>query len=191
MEDELDLTETDGEARWDFSRTSVVKADAASGTESSIPQAEIESNAPYQPFHTDPRVGLYVYAASLPPSASPSVSAILDPMTTSQQQKPGVAFEDTSWIFGRPISAVKLDIGLPHGAKDEVGFAEDHFALPSSAMERVTTKISEADEEVEQIVITTRRRRGTVRSDGDGLGTEDDGFFEDDCEVLDFASQRV
>jgi hypothetical protein len=190
IEDELDLTENDGETRWDFSRTSVVKADAASGTESSIPQAEIESNAPYQPFHTDRRVGLYVYATSHPQPSSPSVSALLVPASITPQQ-PIMASGDTPWIFGKPIKTAKLDIGPAQGGNDETSVAEDHFALPTSAMERVTTKISEADEEVEQIVITTRRRRGTVRGDGEKLGGEDDGFFEDDCEVLDFASQRV
>ncbi len=190
IEDELDLTETDGEARWDFSRTSVVKADATSGTESSIPQAEIESNAPYQPFHTDRRVGLYVYATSTPQSSSPSVSALLVPTNVIPQQ-PAVATADAPWIFGKPINAVKLDIGPPQGGNDEVGVAEDHYALPTSAIERVMTKISEEDKDVEQIVITTRRRRGTARGDGETPGTGDDGFFEDDCEVLDFASQRV
>jgi hypothetical protein len=191
LEDELDLTDTDGETRWDFPRTSVVKADTTSGTESSIPQAEIESNAPYQPFHTDRRVGLYVYTTSSPqPPSSPSVSALLVP-TSNTPQQPVVTPGDAPWVFGKPINAVKLDIGPSQGDNDEIGSAEDHFALPSSAMERVTTKISEADEDIEQIVITTRRRRGTVRGDGENLGAEDDGFFEDDCEVLDFASQRV
>jgi hypothetical protein len=190
IEDELDLTETDGEARWDFSRTSVVKADATSGTESSIPQAEIESNAPYQPFHTDRRVGLYTYATTDPQPSSPSVSALLVPTNITAQQ-PILAPGDAPRVFGKLINAVKLDIGLPQAGNDGTGSAEDHYALPSSAMERVTTKISEADEDVEQIVITTRRRRGTVRGDSETFGPEDDGFFEDDCEVLDFASQRV
>jgi hypothetical protein len=38
----------------------------------------------------------------------------------------------------------------------------------------------------EQIVVTTRRRRGARQGDPD-----EDGFFEDDCEVLDYADQRV
>jgi hypothetical protein len=58
-------------------------------------------------------------------------------------------------------------------------------------MERITTKISESDEEVDQIVITTRRRRGVTHGNGQGFNGGDDGFFEDDCEVLDFATQRV
>ena len=56
------------------------------------------------------------------------------------------------------------------------------MALPPSAMERVMLY-----GEAEQIVVTTRRRRGGTRT-GEG---DEDGFFEDDCEVLDFADQRV
>jgi len=61
--------------------------------------------------------------------------------------------------------------------------AGDMRALPASAMERVLQHVGDNDE---QIVVTTRRRRGGGRTD-----LEDDGFFEDDCEVLDFADQRV
>lgn len=43
----------------------------------------------------------------------------------------------------------------------------------------------EGEEEVEQVIVTTRRRR---RGKGEG---EEEGFFEDDCEVLDFADDRV
>jgi hypothetical protein len=39
---------------------------------------------------------------------------------------------------------------------------------------------------VEQVVVTTRRRR--VQRDGEAA---EEGFFEDDCEVLDFAEDRV
>ncbi|RAL58305.1 hypothetical protein DID88_006417 [Monilinia fructigena] len=42
--------------------------------ESSIPQAEIESNAPYQPFHTDRRVSLQVYSDE---RATPSSNHLL------------------------------------------------------------------------------------------------------------------
>jgi hypothetical protein len=189
LEDELDLTETDGEAQWNFSQASAVKGNTTAGTESSIPQAEIESNAPYQPFHTDRRVGLYVYDTSTPIPSSPSVSALLVPPRTLPQQRHAVT-GDAPWVFGRPINAIKLDIGPAQGDEDDLSSIGDHQALPSSAMERVTTKISEA-EDVEQIVITTRRRRGTGRGNGETLGVDEDGFFEDDCEVLDFASQRV
>ena len=59
---DLELTERDiEESRWKTGHSPSPKPQGR-GTESSIPQAEIESNAPYQPFHTDRRVGLHVLA---------------------------------------------------------------------------------------------------------------------------------
>jgi hypothetical protein len=189
LDDDLDLAEKDNEGmQWDHHRTAIAKQDPTLGTESSIPQAEIESNAPYQPFHTDPRVALYVYLTPSAQPPSPSVSALLNPLSITSEQSPSPGV-DSSWVFGRPIGTVKLDVGPPHACEDDFDPSEDHRALPSSAIERVTTKIAELDEYGEQIVITTRRRRGAIRNIlGNG---DDDGFFEDDCEVLDFASQRV
>jgi hypothetical protein len=89
--------------------------------------------------------------------------------------------DGSAWAFGQDISVVKLDLGLPSAFEDEYDDPEDHRPLPPSAMERV---MEFGDSE--QIVVTTRRRRGAHQGDPDG-----DGFFEDDCEVLDFADQRV
>ena len=72
-------------------------------------------------------------------------------------------------------------MGLPSVVEEDFSGPDDHLALPQSAMERV---MQYGDEE--QIVVTTRRRRGAHAA-----GPGEDGFFEDDCEVLDFADQRV
>ncbi|KAK2481771.1 hypothetical protein H9L39_07410 [Fusarium oxysporum f. sp. albedinis] len=163
--------------------------------ESSIPQAEIESSAPYQPFHTDRRVTLCEYRRGTADQLE-VVSAILaetspDENTTSKKKKkkgqpmePNSSKEfsnTTAWAFGQDIPVVRLDLGLPTVAEEEYDGPEDHIALPPSAMERV---MQYGDQE--QIVVTTRRRRGAQ-----GGSQGEDGFFEDDCEVLDFADQRV
>ncbi|GAB1320627.1 BCAS3 domain-containing protein [Madurella fahalii] len=182
------------------------------GAESSIPQAEIESSSPYQPFHTDRRVVPYELA---PPSQSlvqdqaMSITALLaatsleegsmprrkkGPKPTQQAQaqytpssSPGTAspMPTGAWAFGQPIKATKLDLGLPHLLDDETFTVplDASRALPASAMERILQRTG--DDEA-QIVVTTRRRRGAGAPEHD-----DDGFFEDDCEVLDFADQRV
>ena len=213
--------------------------------EASIPQAEIETSAPYQPFHTDKRVSLYEVHSSLHqakiqsevqvqllpvPSAmapfahaqevtkfltetSPEERAATPPTSKKKkkQQAAAASLDNTPpisqspsttnvaaiaprpaasvstatgprpWVFGRKIPATKLD--LAHAPVDEEAFgvSDDGRALPASAMERVL-QVGANDE---QIVITTRRRRGVRPED------TDDGFFEDDCEVLDFADQRV
>lgn len=160
-----------------------------------IPQAEIESSAPYQPFHTDRRVALCEYSRETPATqidslSSPLANANIEdrplPKKKRKQQhghcgqeaKAGI--ESSTWAFGQDISAVVLDLGLSP-VLDEDFDGPDNQALPPSAMERV---MQYGDQE--QIVVTTRKRRSARSGDGDA-----DGFFEDDCEVLDFADQRV
>ncbi|KAH6719941.1 hypothetical protein BKA61DRAFT_593844 [Leptodontidium sp. MPI-SDFR-AT-0119] len=190
---DLELTERDvEESRWK-ARSSPPPVSKVHGTESSIPQAEIESNAPYQPFHTDRRVGLHIYSEEESPlPSSPSVSVLISPpratleVKLSQTGQPRIP-----WAFGGPIHAMKLDVGPPHDPDDDFDLSADHRALPSSAIERVL-KVTDSTEDMEQIVITTRRRKGVPRAGPDNTGDGlEEGFFEDDCEVLDFASQRV
>ncbi|XP_044724203.1 uncharacterized protein HRG_02099 [Hirsutella rhossiliensis] len=145
------------------------------GMDATIPQAEIESSAPYQPFHTDRRVvfcGLEEQASSKKKKRRPQMAG---------SPEPGDTATSSLWAFGQDIPAVSLSMGLPSSPDDDEAGPDDHLALPQSAMERV---MQYADEE--QIVVTTRRRRGARPGD-----TDEDGFFEDDCEVLDFADQRV
>ncbi|KAI1458347.1 hypothetical protein F4805DRAFT_146314 [Annulohypoxylon moriforme] len=153
--------------------------------EASIPQAEIESSAPYQPFHTDRRVGLYVYADD--PSTSVShllAAATLEDRPRHAERRQDPITSGQSWAFGQAVSGVIVNAGLANFIDEDISNSiDDHRALPASAMERVL-QVGEHDE---QIVVTTRRRRGGNRS----TDVDEDGFFEDDCEVLDFADQRV
>lgn len=189
---DLELTERDvEESRWK-ARQPPPPGAQSHGTESSIPQAEIESNAPYQPFHTDRRVGLYTYCheETLPPSLS--VSTLISPQPKVDQKRLALSNSPkSSWVFGGPIKSTKLDVGPPHNPDDDFDFSADHRALPSSTIERVM-RVTDSLEDMEQIVITTRRRRGVPRSGIENSeDADEEGFFEDDCEVLDFASQRV
>jgi hypothetical protein len=188
---DLELTERDiEESRWRTGH-SPSPAPQLRGTESSIPQAEIESNAPYQPFHTDRRVGLHVYSHEEAPLPSPSVSALLSPPGLADEVKSSSCSKSTgAWAFGRPIKITKLDVGPPHNPDDDVDDSADHRALPSSAIERVL-RVTDSTEEMEQIVITTRRRKAVSRAGENSGDVDEEGFFEDDCDVLDFASQRV
>jgi hypothetical protein len=160
------------------------------GVESSIPQAEIESNAPYQPFHTDRRVGLHVYSYEESPVTSPSVSALLNPAELSNKTSPmPSAGSKSPWSFGGQIKSVKLNVEPVQTAEDSFYAPSDHLAPPQSAIERVL-KVTDHTDDMEQIVVTTRMRKS--RSDlSNAGGANEEGFFEDDCEVLDFASQRV
>jgi hypothetical protein len=161
------------------------------GAESSIPQAEIESNAPYQPFHTDRRVSLQVYSCEEGPIPSPSVSALLMSAGPAGQSPPKASSGSKSpWSFGGKITSTRLNVGPVQPDEDSFYTPSDHLAPPQSAIERVM-KVTDHSDNVEQIVVTTRMRKG-VRGDTSNSGAADEeGFFEDDCEVLDFASQRV
>jgi hypothetical protein len=216
----IDFTEKDHDAGDNTLILQHVRTRAPShdlNAESSIPQAEIESSAPYQPFHTDRRVGLYEMdvgrALPLTQNQAASISSLLAGTSlddapdlglprrkapkgsrVAQIQQDAVAGMSVSadsskptgaWAFGQPIRATKLDLGLPIAEEESFNIASDNMrALPAEAMERIFQRTG--DDEA-QIVVTTRRRRGA----GHGAGQDDDGFFEDDCEVLDFADQRV
>ncbi|KFZ12244.1 hypothetical protein V502_07193 [Pseudogymnoascus sp. VKM F-4520 (FW-2644)] len=184
--DEEDLEERDaGENRTLLSRpTSLLAVGPILGTESSIPHAEIESNAPYQPFHTDPRVALFAYSEVSHQLLSPTSSALFSPQPAMERanRPPG-----EPWVFGGPIHAANLHIGKEHSDEDALMSSEYHRALPAESMERVTTKIP--DNLSEPIVSTTRRRKAS-RTTSD-VPDDEEGFFEDDCTVIDFASNRV
>jgi len=212
----LDFTEKDMDAGNNTMVLHQFKARAQThdlSAESSIPQAEIESSAPYQPFHTDRRVSLWELGGSQAQDQEASISSLMaatsledapeftplrrkapkgsrvaqiqqhalvdSPASTSSAKQSG------PWAFGQPVRAAKLDLGLPLVDEESFNIASaDMRALPSSAIERVFHRTGDNDA---QIVVTTRRRRGA----GHSAGQDDDGFFEDDCEVLDFADQRV
>jgi hypothetical protein len=183
---DLELTERDIEDSQWKSKKAPVQGPHQHGTESSIPQAEIESNAPYQPFHTDRRVGLHVYSYDEAPAPSPSVSALLSPPPKAAAvPKPT---SNVPWAFGSLIKTTKLDVGPVHTIDEDSDSPTDHRALPTSAIERILSVKDNSNEDMEQIVVTTRRRKGVSKEATD---VDEEGFFEDDCEVLDFASQRV
>ena len=122
--------------------------------------AELETSAPYQPFHTDRRVDMSVYTES----------TSLDPHHFHSSEP---------WAFGEPIPTTKITMGSALDDHDE----SDTEAETLGPMENIVSV--EGAGEGQQIVVTTRRKRGAK-----DMETEED-FFEDDCEVVDFAEERV
>ncbi|KAI5280316.1 hypothetical protein KEM54_003755, partial [Ascosphaera aggregata] len=124
-----------------------------------LSQAELDSNSPYLPFHTDRRVSLRVYPPSFGVRATENSS---DP-----------------WSFGTPIPSMRLNVRSP--VSDE-GEGQDGDA--SSLMEdHISAGGAVGDQN--QVVVTTRRKkrnRGKGSQDTARSFNEDDGFFEDDCE---------
>ncbi|KAI1532483.1 hypothetical protein PtrSN001A_007242 [Pyrenophora tritici-repentis] len=142
--------------------------------------SEIETNPPYQPFYTDKRVTRFIYSRHMPEAHSTSASEYLPPPTIPELVS-SLHHEDTSpWLFGEIIEATR--ISSPTTQAYDSGGEEDFGGVAARIENKLVLR--DGEEEVEQVVVTTRRRR--VKHDG-----EEEGFFEDDCEVLDFAEDRV
>lgn len=142
-----------------------------------LSQAEIETNVPYQPFHTDQRVNLYIISPE---------SEENDPMVSNPDQ----------WVFGGEISMSKLHV-RPFSSGGDDDDDDDHDNVDGNNpgfggdMENLIS-LGNSTGNVEEVVITTRRKKKHSSGPSTTPGADmDDGFFEDDCEVLDFARDRV
>lgn len=190
-DDYLDLSEPET----DVANTVTLKGKRAAampeaGSAAAITHVEIETSTPYQPFHTDRRVGLCEYVITTATfdnvdknNADKSKSTKKNKGIDAAQATRGPS--SSAWAFGGSLPCTKINVGMAlAAAEDETdGVVTDDGPLMSS-----TTQLITPYGEAEQIVVTTRRRRGARQGGEDGL---EDGFFEDDCEVLDFADQRV
>ena len=198
--------------------TSSTKRRSALHSTHPLSRAEIETNAPYQPFHSDKRVNLFIYKSANPSSLATEINLMGDSFASSSSQLLSRGVDSTSpqrlasrtsagtpWIFGDDIPATKITL---HSATDPSSDDDDHASNPGPGQGSTIIRqahsahhASIGDEAlVNQIVITTRRKKNKggsgqgamVMAGADGMGMgEDDGFFEDDCEVLDWAGDRV
>lgn len=177
--------------------------------------AEIETNAVFPPFHTDRHVRLFVYTdsdssnqlpeqhlqrgndwqhdatrqdsqhkrrgkrgGSTPASLSPPASRPETPAPEKKRSAKKAASD--MWVFGLPLPAEKLNIG---SARGEVEFAGDESGLA----EAMASKL-----QFEGLVNGVGKKRGVKkgkRVKGGAFGLDmgtDEGFFEDDCEVLEY-----
>jgi hypothetical protein len=161
----------------DYSQGSATKQTGM--TPAPLSFSEIETNPPYQPFYTDRRVTRFVFA-QLPTDTQVSSSEYQAPEVVSNLHHED---EETPWLFGEDIEVVR--ISSPVTQHFDSG-DEDAIAGVAARIENKLIR-RDGEEEIEQVIVTTRRRR-TRR---DGAVDEEEGFFEDDCEVLDFAEDRV
>ncbi|OJD20195.1 hypothetical protein ACJ73_08472 [Blastomyces percursus] len=168
------LPETQVSGFWSMSSSTLVRRSSGKLKSQPLSQAEIEANAPYQPFHTDRRVNLMVY-----PPGYEKKDAV-----QSQQQ----------WAFGNDIPAIRLNL-RPATRSDEDYEYNTGIGQNTSAGEiENLISLGNGGDDVEHVVITARRKkRGTASSSTitGGAAADEDGFFEDDCDVLDFARDRV
>ena len=179
--DDLQLTEGDLEPNYKPSMVEVPRRQSSGGIASTIAKAELESNAPFQPFHTDHRrIALYVYSNN-DVSDSTSLSSLITPLNvvppTSKHRAQTSEPRSKFLAFGLPISATRVDTGA-HQADEDL---DSSRGPSSSVIERILK------EDGEEIVITTRRRRGVHRSGSDDVEGPDD----EEWSILDIARQQV
>ena len=176
--DEIGHFENEGSLRGYWSLSAAGLPMGSKSNSHPLSHAEIETNPPYQPFHSDRRVNLFTYPTD-------SESAVFQPQTTN------------AWVFGNDIPTVKLNLRPPRqddDDDDELGGNPNAHTIASGMVEnRVTIGgIRNHDEKaMEEIVITSKRRRPGLLSASATGTVDEDGFFEDDCDVLDFAADRV
>ena len=129
--------------------------------------AEIETNAPYQPFHTDRRVNLFVYDEE-----------------RASQADPHHLHDPSPWAFGEAIPATQIIVGSAKNNEDG-----GDAALPGTMENDI--RIDGNVEDGQRIVSTTTWRKKSKKGEGKETGPDEGDFFEDDCEVLDYAENRV
>ncbi|KAL9040964.1 MAG: hypothetical protein Q9180_001585 [Flavoplaca navasiana] len=128
-------------------------------------QAEIDTNAPYQPFHTDRRVNLHIY--------------------TEEDNTADVhhIYEDSpAWVFGEAISTMRTKAGAGNANETMASGVEQGGSMENHV------RVQGNEKDGQQIVMTTRRRKA---GKADAVKGGEEEIFEDDCEVVDFADERV
>lgn len=188
-------TEKSGDSYWTPKAPSVGRDRVKAMMSHPLATAEIETNTPYQPFHTDRRIDLF--NNDVPQQEQDEYGPEQDEMAAAELMH---HVEDSSaWAFGADIPSVKVTLPSSH-AYDDDPLADDLLGLdlsgngagPGGANGMVSDfALREGDEEIEQVVVTTRRRRLKRKDTMDEGAEAEEGFFEDDCEVWDFAGDRV
>jgi len=137
--------------------------------------AEIDTNAPYQPFHLDRRVTLSVLEAE--PRTTTSRASTTDSrhkvMSTTEEQ----------WVFGDVVPTTRLTVHA-------VSALDDHEH--GSVIYRETSNMNDDMEGSERTIGITRRKK--TKRETEQQNYEDrpqEGFFEDDCDVLDSTTDHV
>jgi hypothetical protein len=140
-----------------------------------LSQSEIETNPPYQPFYTDKRVTRFLFLSA------PADSQVLP---TISELGPDLHHDDDEapWLFGEDCPAQR--ISSPALQSYDSGQDDEVADIAARIENRLSLRVGV--ETMEQVVVTTRRRHVQHPA-----GEDDDGFFEDDCDVLDFAEDRV
>lgn len=129
--------------------------------------AEIETNAPYQPFHTDRRVNLFIYTDN-----------------GTRSTDPHHLHDSSPWVFGQSIPTTQITVGSACHDEDDAAVAAPRLMENEFRMEGNV-------EEGEGIVTSITRRKKNRKGEGGEVGIDDGEFFEDDLAIVNYSDDRV
>ena len=112
--------------------------------------AEIETNAPYQPFHADRRVTIALF-----PGDRSTGSSYFPSSPGSQPNQSS----DEKWVFGQEICSEKQRITQPFrplGEEDSVIYRETN--ITSTASNLVSMPISILEDRISPVVSSTKKK---------------------------------
>jgi len=127
-----------------------------------LASAEIETNAPYQPFHSDVRVTISVLAP------------VTQPKLQSPEHMNAIAMED-KWVFGTDLGFMEqstIRIYPPTEASSSVIYRETKIAITSTSADGTDFQL--ADEEVSHVVSNTKKKKKKGRTSGLALAENHD-----------------
>ena len=136
--------------------------DVGSRTPHPLASAEIETNALYQPFHSDRRVTISLIPENSTISTTHVAAAqVAKPAPTNSRQRRANELLEERWLFGGPIAVHTQSLAKP----------KQHVEVEGSAIFRETTiiptnaalaepPVDTFDEDITQVVSSTKKKKG-------------------------------
>ncbi|KAJ9606525.1 hypothetical protein H2200_008533 [Cladophialophora chaetospira] len=126
--------------------------DLGSRTPHPLASAEIETNAPYQPFHSDRKVTLSLVTGD---AASPLNFRFPDEQTRSSKQP-----LQSRWVFGDDLSFSTHSITIPNQqAEEESSAIYRETTMLSGNTPLDTAPINAFDDEIPQVISSTKKKK--------------------------------
>ena len=144
-----------------------------------LASAEIETNAPYQPFHSDLRVTISVLAENQQPE-SLGLLPLNHRQLQSYEQANDIPLND-KWVFGNNIGPMERStIHAPYASADtssSVIYRETKLTIAGTPTDGAPGQI--ADEGVSHVVSNTKKKKKKGRSQGPILDEDHDATGHD------------
>ncbi|KAK5260765.1 hypothetical protein LTR20_009393 [Exophiala xenobiotica] len=145
-----------------------------------LASAEIETNAPYQPFHSDHRVTISLIEGK---QLSVEHLSTIPAQQRTASQRTVAATAAGKWVFGREIQSHQVPSTVVRQLSDEDGSTIYHGTKITSDLPILgTTPVESPSEGVSHAVGSTKKRKNK-KIKSPPLMVEDDGFGEADLNM--------